>query len=323
MVLLLTRDDLRPLWEDSSHLDGAFQAVEDCLREHYRGEASLYAGSELPLTGPQKALRILPSGSPTNGAGLRLNPLVGRLDNPDSFANLLFDGSNGRLLCLMAGDDINIIRTAVPAGLGAKYLAPEHPRVMGILGTGRQSRGQLITVKHAIPDLERVRVFSPTLEHRTRYAEEMTRRIGIPVEAVGSEREAVESADIVGVTSNAKQPVIHFDWIRPGALVISMSAGQLAPDVVLKSRVIVATRPEVLESKREPFRSLIAAGQWGPDGVAATLAEVMQGDRPGRQTQDQTILYEMPGMSIWDTAIMRWAYTWAVAHEFGSTIRLS
>src|SRR3954454_3406691 len=102
MVLLLTRADLRPLAEDSRHLDGAFAAIEGSYREHLLGDASLFAGSDLPLTGPQRSLRILPSGSPANGAALRLNPLVGRLDNPDSFVNLLFDGANGQLLALRA-----------------------------------------------------------------------------------------------------------------------------------------------------------------------------------------------------------------------------
>jgi alanine dehydrogenase len=323
MVLLLTRDDLRPLTEDPAHLDGAFQAIEESFREHLRGEASLHGVMEVPVTGPQRAIRFLPSASPENGAGLRLNPLVGRQDNPDSFVNLYFDGSNGRLVALMAGDDINILRTGVPAGVGARYLAPENPRVLGMLGTGRQSRYQLIAVKHALPSLERVRVFSPTPEHRRQYAEEMTQRIGIPVEAVDDGRSAVEGADVIGVTSNSREPALHADWVRPGALVISMSAGQLAPEVVLQSRVIVASKPEVVEGRREPFRSLIADGRWSAEGVAATLAEVMEGQRPGRQSQDETILYEMPGMSVWDIAIMRWAYDWAVANELGSTFHLS
>ncbi len=323
MVLLLTQADIRPLAEDSSHLEGAFKAIEDSFREHLRGQASLYAGSDLPLTGPQRTLRVLPSGSPANGAGLRLNPLVGRLDNPDSFVNLLFDGSNGQLLCLMAGDDINVVRTAVPAGVGARYLAPDGARVVGMLGTGRQSRGQLIALKHALPGIERVRVYSPTKDHRTAYAEEMTRRVGVPVEAVDNERLAAEGADVIGVTSNAKEPVLQPAWVRPGALVISMSAGQIAPEVVLGSRVVVASRPEVVESRREPYRSLIADGRWSADGVAATMAEVIEGQKPGRLSQDQTVLFEMPGMSVWDTAVMRWAYDWALANELGSTFHLT
>src|SRR5947199_9178169 len=126
MVLLLTREDLRPLTEDPSHLDGAFRAIEESFREHLRGEASLHVGMEVPVTGPQRAIRFLPSASPTNGAGLRLNPLVGRLDNPDSFVNLLFDGSNGQLIALMAGEAVNILRTGVPAGVGARYLGPDN-----------------------------------------------------------------------------------------------------------------------------------------------------------------------------------------------------
>ncbi|HZT07767.1 MAG TPA: ornithine cyclodeaminase family protein [Chloroflexota bacterium] len=321
--MLLTQADLRPLAELSSELDGAFAAIQEAFLEHQRGEAKLYAGTELPLTGEQRSLRVLPSASPANGAGVRFNPLVGRLDNPDSFVNLLFDGANGQLLALIAGDDLNVVRTATPAGLAARYLAPEGARTMGMLGSGRQARGQVIAVKHALPRLERVRVFSPTPAHRAAFAEEMTRRLGVPVEAVDEPRRAVEGADVVGVTSNAREPVLQAEWVRAGALILSMSAGQLPPEVVLRSRVIVSSMPEVVEVRREPYRSLIADGRWGADRVAATMAEVIEGGTPGRTSQSETVLYEMPGMSIWDTAIMRWAYRWALANELGSTFHLS
>src|SRR5581483_6338881 len=220
MVLLLTQADLRPLADDSPLLDGAFQAIERALVEHLHGEATLYAGTDLPLSGPQRSLRVLRSASPTNGDRIGFSPLVGRGDQPDSYVHVLFDGPNGQLLALIAGDDLTIMRTAVPAGIGARYLAPKGARVMAMLGSGRQARGQLIAVKHALPDIGRARVYSPTREHRTAYAEEMTRRLGIPVEAVDDPRLAVEGADVVGVTSNSREPVLQAEWVRAGALIL-------------------------------------------------------------------------------------------------------
>jgi ornithine cyclodeaminase/alanine dehydrogenase-like protein (mu-crystallin family) len=75
-------------------------------------------------------------------------------------------------------------------------------------------------------------------------------------------------------------------------------------------------------SRREPYTSLIASGQWDP-ATAVELLDVIEGAAPGRTRDDEIVLYEMPGMAAWDTAIFNWVYRWAVAHEIGTPFHLS
>ncbi|MBM2810815.1 MAG: Ornithine cyclodeaminase [Chloroflexi bacterium] len=262
--------------------------------------------------------------SPTSGVLVRTNALDPGAEPPrDSYVNLVFDPNDGRLLAMLAGEDMNVFRTGLPAGLGARYMASNGATTLAMLGSGRQAPGQAAAIRHALPDLRQIRVFSPTPAHRARFADEMAARLGIMASAVDSAREAIEDADVVDVCTSATEPVFETTWVRPGALVITVSAGVLPSDLVTGSRVVVAASREIgSDSPREPYTSLIKAGAWGPDSIVADFAEVLQGAAV-RQSSDDTVIFEMHGMSAWDVALNRWAYDSALARGVGTAFHLS
>lgn len=57
----------------------------------------------------------------------------------------------GDLLAVTAAGELNIWRTGAPAGIGSRYLALPGARSFGIVGSGRQARGQLLAVRRAVP----------------------------------------------------------------------------------------------------------------------------------------------------------------------------
>ena len=86
----------------------------------------------------------------------------------------------------MPDEEFNVIRTGAPAGVGCRHLAPPGAKVLGMLGSGNQARGQLFAMQRGLASLEQVRVFSPTAAHRERFASEMSIQLGIAVEPVDS-----------------------------------------------------------------------------------------------------------------------------------------
>jgi ornithine cyclodeaminase/alanine dehydrogenase-like protein (mu-crystallin family) len=324
MALLLTRAEIRTLLEDPQQLDSAFAVIESAFREHRESGGKATPQLALPLQDGRGAVRLVTAASAANGVTVRASSGGPGASPIDAYMIMLFDSQNGQLLAVMAGDDLNVFRTEVPAGVGCRLLARPGSTMVGMLGSGRQARGQLAMLRHALPALERVRVYSPTPEHRVAFALEMTERLGMPVEAVGEPRAAVAEADVVGITSNAAGPVLETSWLNPGALVISIAGGQVPPDLVPAARVVVSSLPDVAGSgvKREPYTSLIASGAWDPDR-AVELVDVIAGTTPGRNHDDEIILYEMAGMGAWDTAIFRWVYRWATEHQVGTPFHLS
>ena len=300
-------------------MDDAFAAIETSFREYEEGKAPRFPTEELPVSGPQRSVRLNMASSPTFGVSLRTYPNQQRT-NPDSHANVLLDPEDGRLLAIMSGDDLNVLRTAIPVGAAARRLARDGARVLAMIGSGRQARGQAYTIFQGLPDLEKIVVFSPTEAHRNAYAEEMAPQLGIYIEAVDTCEAALAEADVIALNANARQPVFEPEWMQPGALALSINSAQIPPTLLKQVRVILGYKSD---RPGQPYASTIEAGGWSVEEDASSFGEVVSGVRPGRQNQDERILADLLGMGVWDVALLHWAYHWALDHEVGTEFHLS
>jgi len=322
MAIILSETDLQALYRSPAAIDELLRWVEGALASQSRNQVAGQIRVETTVVDPKKKYRIMTAAVPDAGCGMRITALF--RSAKDAYFHLLFDNESGDLLALMAGRELNVWRTGAPAGVATRYLAPPSARTLGLVGSGRQARGQLVAIRRALPTLTRVRVYSPTAAHRTVFAKEMSARLDVPVEAVNSPDEAVHDADIVSLATNSRACVLEADWVSAGALVISITSGQLPPELVAGSRVIVSWKEEVLagESPRQPYTAMIAAGAWSPDKIAGELGEVILGEIPARAKAGETVLFESVGMPALDTAASVWAYQWAKEHQLGTPFSL-
>lgn len=322
MPIILSEKDLAPLLRDPSNMDGLLVCIEESLREFNSGAVAGQVRLETSLTERSKKYRITTSAVPGAGQGMRISALF--RGAKDAYFILLFHGERGDLLALLAGAALNVWRTGAPAGVACRYLAPAGADVLGLIGSGRQARGQILAIRRALPALRKVRVFSPTLEHRESFAKEMSSWLGVDVEAVGSPRAAVEQVPIVSLATSHRSTIIEPGWVEPGALVVSITSGQLPVDTIKNSRVIVSWKEELLggEAPRQPYTAMIADGSWSGDDIAAELGEVLLGKVAARRSESETIVFESVGMSLWDSTAAAWAYRWAVVNRAGAEFSL-
>jgi ornithine cyclodeaminase/alanine dehydrogenase-like protein (mu-crystallin family) len=323
MPLILSEKDLAPAYRDPSAMDGLLKVIEESLTAHSRDEVRGQVRVETSLTDPKRKFRIMTAAVPGAGQAMRINALF--KGAKDAYFHLLFDDESGDLLAMVAGGELNVWRTGSPAGVASRHLAPRAAKTLGLLGSGRQAGGQLLAICRALPSLRQVKVFSPTEAHRVAFAEEMSAWLGIDVQAVNNPREALHDAEIVGLATSSRSKVLEADWVSPGSLVISITSGQLAPELVARSRVIVSWREEVLEgeSPREPYKTMIAQGKWSGDKIAGELGEVILGKVPARQNENETVLFECVGMPACDAAATAWAYRWATERQAGTPFSLA
>jgi alanine dehydrogenase len=322
MPIILSERDLTPLLGDPRTMDGLLICIEESLRAFNSGAVAGQMRLETSLTDRNKKYRITTSAVPGAGQGMRISALF--RGAKDAYFIVLFDEDRGDLLALLAGTALNVWRTGAPAGVASQYLAPAGADTLGLIGSGRQARGQLIAIHRALPSLQKVRVFSPTLGHRVTFAKEMSAWLDVDVEAVDSSRAAVEHAPIVSLATSSRSPIVEHGWIRPGALVVSITSGQLPAETVKNSRVIVSWKEEVLggEAPRQPYAAMIADGSWSGGHIAGELGEVLLGRIPARRNESETIVFESVGMSVWDSSTAAWAYRWAVANGIGTKFSL-
>ena len=85
-------------------------------------------------------------------------------------------------------------------------------------------------------------------EHRETFAAEMAARLGIAVTAVAAPEEAAQ-ADVVVTITNAQQPVLKGEWLRPGAHVNaaggnSLIRGEVDAETVRRAAIVTADSVE-------------------------------------------------------------------------------
>jgi ornithine cyclodeaminase/alanine dehydrogenase-like protein (mu-crystallin family) len=142
-------------------------------------------------------------------------------DPLDNHIILLFDVTNGRLSAILQGFTISGLRLGATTALPAKYLAPAGASEIGVFGSGKQARTNLEGIA-AVTSLKLVKVYSPNPEHCRLFAEEMEKKLAIPVVPQKQPTAVVKNSGIVLCASNAWEPVFDGKVIEEGALVISL-----------------------------------------------------------------------------------------------------
>ncbi len=191
---------------------------------------------------------------------------------PGTFCGLifLFSVRNGQPLALMNDGYLQHMRVGAAAGLGAKYLARQNSRVLGVIGSGGMARTYAMAIKHVRP-IERIQVFSPTKANRERYAEEMKKQLDVQVQAVDSAERAIHGADIVALTTNSLVPVIKPDWLEAGMHVTNVRSIEAPPDLLARAAVIFRLGSATLKFDTPPPNTIR-----GADGMFAYFAGTSQ-----------------------------------------------
>jgi alanine dehydrogenase len=322
-ALVLTNSDFQPLRNDLAAMNGAIKAVEDALVAQQRG--AIRQGRLVDRRpGEFEGIRVSLLAGDGLYSGMRVfgNP-------PNTRAFMLFDGETRAMLALMDYGVLNSLRVGATAGVAARYLAPRDARKVGIIGSGWQAQPQLAALRRALPGLERVRVFSPTREHREGFAAKMTPWLGLPVEAAESVEAALDGADIVDLCApghfDVREPLFEPSWVKAGTLVISMAPSQYSADFVRSSRVVAASWENLTmepPAPRPPYTELVEDNEFPPEKVTPLGSVILDGANP-RRSPDETVIYHLEGGTAQDLFIAGWGYDWATSRGIGKPFDLS
>lgn len=239
----------------------------------------------------------------------------------------VFDTAGSRPELLLSATYVTVFRTGAASGAATKQLARPDSRRLAILGTGRQSTTQLQAVL-AVRPIERVAVWNRTEDNAVAWIEstrEMLGPIGPELELAPSAEEACREADIVVVSIRSSVPVLHGEWLRPGAHVNGVGAStphqrELALSVLQRAEVKTVDSRE-LALQTGDFLESIASNQLRPEEVAE-MGELLLGRLPGRTDDRQITLFKSVGHAANDLAIARWLAEEARRAGLGTEVAL-
>jgi alanine dehydrogenase len=249
-------------------------------------------------------------------------------DLPSEFAILnLFDPETGKPQAILDATAITEMRTGAMTALGGKYLARKGSKILGHIGARGSAYWNIRLLDHLF-QFEEIRIHSKRAESREALGERLRRELGKDVKLVGSWEEAVRGADIVVEASRleAPEPLLKTEWIKKGALVMpygTMSAVELElTDVV--DKVLVDDWGQC--KKGLPYGSLrqhVDSDRITEENLHAELGQVVAGKSPGRESDDETILFWHRGLSLSDIALGKAMLEKAEEKKLGQSLRFA
>ncbi|MBI2090437.1 MAG: ornithine cyclodeaminase family protein [Deltaproteobacteria bacterium] len=250
---------------------------------------------------------------------------------PGDFVGLvfLFDMDTCELLSIMDDHVISALRVGATSGVATKYLARKDARVMGLLGSGDQARTQL-TAALAVRPLRKVKVYSPTREHREKFARQMSAGCGVEVVPVGSAEEAIRGSDIVTAATNTVNPVVEGRWLEEGAHINSIVGGdgylprrELDDETILRAGlIVVGYKRQIFLDRQAEFADRLDRGLVKADDLHE-LGELVTGRCRARKDEKEITLFKNnTGMGIQFAATARKVYDKAREKGLGTELPL-
>ena len=136
-------------------------------------------------------------------------------DRTTRFHIALYEVETGKMSALFEADQLGRIRTGAASGVATKYMARTDARRVGIFGTGRQARTQLLAICQ-VRDISRVHVYCRTEKSRATFSHHMAKELGISVVPVSDPEQAVKDMDIIITSTTSEQPLFDGRSITQG-----------------------------------------------------------------------------------------------------------
>lgn len=255
---------------------------------------------------------------------------------------MLNDKDTGAPLALMSANLVSAYRTGGIPGVGSKYLARKDAKVVSIIGPGVMGKTSLAAFVSVCPQVDTVKIkgrSQRSLDAFVKFVKEELPQIK-NIEVCDTVEEAVRDSDIISFTTTVRDDVSSFpyisgDWIKKGALISMPSAARFDDDFLAGCKLVVdnsklyeaweeeypyPTYPQV-QIIGTKFTDLKHDGKVKAEDII-DITDIIEKRRPGRENDDEIIVYSVGGMPVEDIAWGGTVYRNAVKMGIGIKLPL-
>lgn len=325
-TLLLTREDVKGLL-----------TIEDCMAG-VEGAFALH-GSGRATAPKMLGLHVKNGGFHIKAGvlGLDRNYFVAKINANFSFNTsqyglptiqgiiVICDGANGQLLAIADSIEITIIRTGAATGIAARYLSHPHAHTATICGCGNQGKISLKALLRA-RNLEKIFAYDKDASQTERFIREFAEEVTVIPVSVDDLQTATKQSQILVTCTPSREPFIQAEYIQPGTFIAAVGADseekqELFPELLAGSKIVT----DITEQSAQigELHHALKAGLMSMDKVHAELGAIICGQKPGRESDEEVIIFDSTGMALQDAAAAAIVYEKAMAKEIGTLFRFS
>ena len=322
-MLLLNKDDIRSVFT----MKDAVEADKECYRMFSEGKFDvplravingshgnflfMPAYSEDMLAAGLKIVNIMP-GNPHRG----LPASIGQV--------LLIDGETGEVRSVMDGTYVTALRTAAASGAAFDLFGRKDAEIGAIIGTGSQAMCQLEAML-SVRKLKEVRIAARNFEKTKAFAEKARRELGsygTEIIACEDTNAAVDGADLVILVTVSGTPVCSAEYFKPGCTISAVGAytydmQELDPAVFSKCGKLYFDSVDAVLSESGDILRPLDDGILSRDQFTGDIGEYLLGRIPGRESDDEIIVFENVGIGALDLMTAAKVYDKAIKAGVG------
>lgn len=305
---------------------------------------------EMPLdTGDDRRFMAMPAyiGAPFDMAGCKWygSNMANKEEGlPRSILMIMLNDKNtGAPKCLMSGNLVSAYRTGAIPGVGTRYMAKKDSRVCGICGPGVMGRTALASFVATCPALDTVKIKGRSkkgIDDFVSYVKEHYPQF-TTITVCDTVEEMVRDTDVMSFASTsgedpATYPFVDGSWVKPGAMIVAPSAVNFDSDFLAKRCRLVVDNIKLYDAWAEEypyptfgkvnivgskFTDMIHDGKLKREAIS-DMGAILLGQAPGRESDDDIIVYSVGGMPVEDVAWGSICYRKALEQGIGVKLKL-
>ncbi|RHV38122.1 ornithine cyclodeaminase family protein [Ruminococcus sp. OM05-10BH] len=243
------------------------------------------------------------------------------LKNVEGFV-VLSEIITGRMKCVMNATELTSLRTAGVGAVAAKYLARKNSSSIGFIGAGEEAKAHFKLIYFTNRNINRCFVSSRTCNSVKNFIEEL-KEIYSDVTFIdcGNDYEkAVRDADIIVTAISSQEKILKANWIKTGALYIHVAGIEDEYAVAKKASKIICDNWECVKHRSQTIVQMYREGELKDSDIYADIAEIITGNRKGRESEDEFIYFNSVGLAVEDILFSNRVYDKAIEAGIGQWI---
>ena len=245
--------------------------------------------------------------------GFFQNPSIGL--SPFSGCMMVFSQKTGHISSVLLEEgELTNHRTAAAGAVAAKCLAPKNVKMIGIVGTGVQSRLQALYLQK-ITDCRNLVVWGRNKDKVELAAADM-HAMGYEVKVAENLNDLCKLSQLIVTTTPATSPLLKLEMIAPGTHITAMGSDtsdkcELSPEILDLADIVAADSIEQAIQRGEISQAL-KVGKCNKDKLVE-LGSIIIDPSKGRTNDQQITIADLSGVAIQDIMIAK-----AVTDKLGS-----
>ena len=245
--------------------------------------------------------------------GFFQNPSKGL--SPFSGCMMVFSQKTGHISSVLLEEgELTNHRTAAAGAVAAKCLAPKNVNMIGIVGTGVQSRLQALYLQK-ITDCRNLVIWGRNKDKAELAAVDM-QKMGYEANVIENLNDLCKVSQIIVTTTPATSPLLKREMITPGTHITAMGSDtsdkcELSPEILDLADIVAADSIEQATQRGEISQAL-KAGKCNKDKLVE-LGSIIIDPSKGRTNDQQITIADLSGVAIQDIMIAK-----AVTDKLGS-----